>query len=100
MRLKILFAVVMGLLAAVLAPVSSQLRGAAPPLTAAQLTAASAARTRPTPTPAAAPAANCALIVPEDPLSARGLATPWELTSDGAGPCHESNSAQSAFVEG
>jgi hypothetical protein len=110
MRLKVLFAVVMGLLAAVLVPVSSQLRSAAPTgsvssLSVAQLAAASAARTRPTPTPAAtaappAPAANCALIVPDDPLSARGLATPWQLTADGAGPCHESDPNQSAFVEG
>jgi hypothetical protein len=109
MRLKVLFAVVMGLLAAVLAPVSSQLRSAymassAPSVV--QLAAASAARTRPTPTPAptqappAAPAMNCALIVPDNPLSARGLSTPWQLTADGAGPCHESDSNQSAFVEG
>jgi hypothetical protein len=107
MRLKVLFAVVMGLLAAALVPVSSQLRGAAPTgstqaITIAQLAAASAARMQPTPTPtqaAAGPALNCALIVPEDPLSARGLATPWDLTADGAGPCHESDTNQSAFVE-
>jgi hypothetical protein len=107
MRLKVLFAVVMGLLAAALAPVSSQLRGASqtsstPTLTVAQLAAASTARTQPTPTPTqtpAAPALNCTLIVPEDPLSAHGLATPWELTTDGAGPCHESDTNQSAFVE-
>src|SRR5690349_2898179 len=74
MRLKVLFAIVMGLLAAVLVPVSSQLRSVLPtaalaPQPAAQL-AASAARMRPTPTPTAAPpapAANCALIVPADP---------------------------------
>jgi hypothetical protein len=109
MRLKVLFAVVMGLLAAVLAPMSSQIRGAlpgnsAPTLTIAQLTAASAARTRPTPTPAPTQAppvpGTCALIVPDDPLSARGLATPWELTSDGAGPCHQSDPNVTTFVEG
>jgi hypothetical protein len=109
MRLKVLFAVVMGLLAAVLAPVSSQLRSAymAPSApTVVQLAAASAARTRPTPKPTpsqappAAPAMNCALIVPDNPLSAHGLATPWQLTADGAGPCHESDPNQSAFVEG
>ena len=102
-----MFAVVMGLLAAVLVPVSSQIRGSMPGLSGAQLTAASVARTavsaprvRPTPTPPPAPADSCALIVPEDPLSARGLATPWQLTGNGAGACHEANSAQSAFVEG
>jgi hypothetical protein len=107
MRLKVLFAVVMGLLAAVLVPVSSQIRGSqptnsAPTLTIAQLTAASAARTRPTPAPSQAPAVpgTCALIVPAEPLSARGLATPWELTSDGAGPCHESDPNVTTFVEG
>src|SRR5262252_5095548 len=77
-RLKVMFAVVMGLLAAVLVPVSSQIRSSMPGLSGAQLTAASVARTavstahmRPTPTPAP-PADTCALIVPEDPLSARG----------------------------
>jgi hypothetical protein len=105
MRLKVLFAVVMGLVAAVLVPVSSQIRGSqpansSPTLTIAQLAAASAARVRPTPSqaPPAAPG-TCALFVPEDPLSARGLATPWELTSDGAGPCHESDPNVTAFVE-
>src|SRR5215472_17253390 len=100
MRLKVLFAVVMGLLAAVLVPVSSQIRGSlptnsSPTLSVAQFAAASAARMRPTP----APPGTCALIVPEDPLSARGLATPWELTSDGGGPCHESDPNVSTFVE-
>ncbi|HYW26547.1 MAG TPA: hypothetical protein VE953_20415 [Terriglobales bacterium] len=104
MRLKVLFAVVMGLLAAALVPVSSQLRGAAPTgstqtITIAQL-AASAARMQATPAPAqAGPALNCSLIVPEDPLTREGLATPWELTADGAGPCRESDTNQSAFVE-
>jgi hypothetical protein len=106
MRLKVLFAVVMGLLAAVLVPVSAQIRGSMPAnstssVTIAQLAAASAARMRPTPTPSQAPAppGTCALIVPDDPLSARGLATPWELTSDGAGPCHESDPNVTTFVE-
>jgi len=109
MRLKVLFAVVMGLLAAVLVPVSSQIRGSLPTsstqnLTVAHFAAASAARMRPTPTPTptqAPPAApgTCALVVPDDPLSARGLATPWELTSDGAVPCKESDPNVSTFVE-
>ena len=45
--------------------------------------------------------ANCSLQVPADPLSAQGLATPYQLvaTDRGAGACHEADSDQSAFVE-
>ena len=55
----------------------------------------------PTPTEAAAPNPNCSLIVPANPLSAQGLATPYQLvaTDRKAGRCNESNDAQSAFVE-
>jgi hypothetical protein len=44
---------------------------------------------------------NCTLVVPGDPLSAGGLATPYQLvaTDRDAGPCHEANADQSAFVE-
>ena len=51
---------------------------------------------------AAAPNANCTLIVPANPLSAQGLATPYQLTATdpAAGPCNEANSAQTAFVQG
>jgi hypothetical protein len=51
--------------------------------------------------PAAAPNPDCTLIVPEDPLSAKGLATPFQLvaTDPNGGPCNEANTAQSAFVE-
>jgi hypothetical protein len=47
------------------------------------------------------PNANCTLIVPPDALSAKGLATVYQLTATdpGMGPCSESNSAQSAFVQ-
>jgi hypothetical protein len=38
---------------------------------------------------------NCTLIVPRHPLTAQGLATPWQL-SDG---CSEANQAEEAFVE-
>jgi hypothetical protein len=38
---------------------------------------------------------NCTLIVPANPLSATGLATPWQL-SDG---CSEANANEEAFVE-
>ncbi|HEY4019628.1 MAG TPA: hypothetical protein VGM75_13120 [Pseudonocardiaceae bacterium] len=49
----------------------------------------------------AAPDQNCSLIVPANPLSATGLATPYQLTATqtSAGPCNEANAAQSAFVE-
>ncbi|MFC1405526.1 MULTISPECIES: hypothetical protein [Streptacidiphilus] len=49
----------------------------------------------------AAPNPNCSLIVPADPLTAQGLATPYQLaaTDAGGGPCNEANANQSAFVE-
>jgi hypothetical protein len=45
---------------------------------------------------------DCTLIVPASPLSAQGLATPYQLTATNPtnGPCHESNKAQAAFVQG
>ena len=43
----------------------------------------------------AANSLNCTLIVPRNPLSARGLATPWQL-SDG---CTQANPSEEAFVE-
>jgi hypothetical protein len=43
----------------------------------------------------AASSLNCTLIVPDHPLSAAGLATPWQL-SDG---CSEANPSEEAFVE-
>src|SRR5882757_1584175 len=47
------------------------------------------------------PNPNCTLVVPPNPLSAGGLATPYELTATDRrqGPCNEANPAQSAFVE-
>ncbi len=47
------------------------------------------------------PNPNCTLIVPPAPLTAQGLATPFELVSTNRhkGPCHEANDSQSAFVE-
>jgi len=44
---------------------------------------------------------NCSLIVPNNPLTAEGLATPYQLvaTDPTAGDCHETNSDQSAFVQ-
>ena len=46
---------------------------------------------------------NCVLVVPADPLSAQGLATPYQLVGANQqqdGPCHESNKMQAAFVQG
>jgi hypothetical protein len=50
---------------------------------------------------AAPPNPDCTLIVPSHPLSAKGLATPFQLiaTDPNGGPCNEANTAQSAFVE-
>jgi choice-of-anchor A domain-containing protein len=45
---------------------------------------------------------NCTLIVPSYPLTAKGLATPYQLVGTDAaadGPCNESNANQSAFVQ-
>jgi hypothetical protein len=44
---------------------------------------------------------SCTLIVPPNPLSAQGLATPYQLapTDPAMGPCNEANVAQSAFVQ-
>jgi hypothetical protein len=45
---------------------------------------------------------DCTLIVPSHPLSAQGLATPYQLvaTDPANGPCNESNKAQAAFAQG
>jgi hypothetical protein len=45
---------------------------------------------------------DCTLIVPADPLSAQGLATPYQLVATNLqnGPCNETNPAQAAFVQG
>ncbi|MFH9349784.1 hypothetical protein [Kitasatospora sp. NPDC017646] len=47
------------------------------------------------------PNPNCTIKVPADPLTARGLATPYtlEATDPAQGACHESNGNQSAFVQ-
>jgi hypothetical protein len=47
---------------------------------------------------------DCTLIVPANPLTAQGLATPYQLvaTNPADGPCHETNNTQndqSAFVQ-
>lgn len=44
---------------------------------------------------------NCTIIIPDVPLTAAGLATPYQLTATNSaqGECHETNSASSAFVQ-
>jgi hypothetical protein len=44
---------------------------------------------------------DCTLILPSAPLTANGLATPFRLvaTDPANGPCHESNTNQSAFAQ-
>lgn len=66
--------------------------------TQANMTAAPAAAAA---ADAAAPNPDCTLIVPSNPLTAKGLATPFQLiaTDPNGGPCNEANTAQSAFVE-
>jgi hypothetical protein len=56
---------------------------------------------RAAPAAAAAPNPNCSLAVPANPLTAAGLATPYQLSATDAagGPCNEANANQSAFVE-
>src|SRR5256886_7745867 len=44
---------------------------------------------------------DCMLAVPAQPLTTKGLATPYQLvaTDPANGPCNEANAAQSAFVQ-
>ncbi|PYC79577.1 hypothetical protein C7C46_14355 [Streptomyces tateyamensis] len=65
---------------------------------AAALLGVSFAATAPAP---AQPNQNCTLTVPANPLSAQGLATPYQLsaTDPAQGPCHEADPNQSAFVQ-
>jgi hypothetical protein len=51
---------------------------------------------------AAAVNMDCTLIVPPDPLTAKGLATPYQLvaTNPANGACNEANKGQAAFVQG
>jgi hypothetical protein len=44
-------------------------------------------------------AVDCTLVVPPNPLSAQGLATPYRLSAANGGACHEANPDQSAFVQ-
>jgi hypothetical protein len=80
----------------------------ADPCPSASASGTSADPAAPTATPSATAAAaatnmNCTLIAPADPLSARGLATPYQLTGPGgpgASGCNMANSANlGAFVQ-
>ena len=58
----------------------------------------------PPPPPATAgtdPNTDCSLLVPRAPLTAAGLATPYQLyaTDPAQGPCNETDKDQSAFVQ-
>ncbi|MEO7018595.1 MAG: hypothetical protein ABI234_00400 [Ktedonobacteraceae bacterium] len=50
----------------------------------------------------AQPNMDCTLIVPREPLTAQGLATPYQLTAThpANGPCNEANPNQAVFVQG
>ena len=75
---------------------------ALPLLVGGAVTAAIAAPPHPGPVrPVATPDPDCTLTIPDAPLTARGLATAYILsaTTPVAGPCHEANTAQSAFVQ-
>jgi|HubBroStandDraft_6_1064221.scaffolds.fasta_scaffold231722_1 hypothetical protein len=51
--------------------------------------------------PSTTPNPDCSLILPPNPLTATGLSTPFVLvaTDTTQGPCNETNTAQSAFVQ-
>ncbi|MFE0458583.1 hypothetical protein ACFW1A_04880 [Kitasatospora sp. NPDC058965] len=67
----------------------------------AALLGVSFAATAPSAQPLAQPDPNCTLTVPANPLTAQGLATPYQLTATdpAKGPCHEADPNQSAFVQ-
>jgi hypothetical protein len=48
----------------------------------------------------AAPQPTCTLRLPDQPLTAQGLATPFVLSGGGGQACHESDSGTAAFVQG
>lgn len=68
---------------------------------ATQVARAATSAADPSTAPGGDPNPDCTLIVPPNPLSAKGLATPYRLTATNPanGPCAEANDSQSAFVE-
>src|SRR5437879_3392127 len=55
----------------------------------------------PPPPPPGTPNPDCSILVPKNPLSAQGLATPYQLfaTFPQNGACHETDPNQAAFVQ-
>lgn len=70
-----------------------------PTMTSASASSPVSSASSPPPPPAANTA--CTIVVPANPLSAAGLATPYQLaaTNPGQGPCHEADPNQAAFVQ-
>src|SRR5262245_57210560 len=116
MRLKILGAVVFGLGMVGLVPMSGFTPvGGAVAVLAARVHHGPAGTPAPAASPSAAPTApptaaaqqaaaaaamNCILMVPANPLSAQGLATPWQLTQAAGDPkCNENDPNVGAFVQ-
>jgi hypothetical protein len=107
--LKILAAVVFGIGIAAALPMSGTSPVGSTMATLARVNqgARPSPTTSPTATPSPSPTAqqaavatNCTIIVPANPLSARGLATPWQLTQAAGDPtCHEADPGVSAFVQ-
>jgi hypothetical protein len=86
------------------APTTTAMAGGAMGSTSASATATAPAggmTSAAAPPPAATPNPNCTLVVPQNPLSAQGLATPYQFTATNKamGPCNEANANQSAFVQ-
>ncbi len=50
--------------------------------------------------PQPAPQPTCTLRLPDQPLTAQGLATPFVLSGAGGNACHESDADTAAFVQG
>lgn len=73
-----------------------QLNGVPPPMTATL--PAPVHGTAPSTAPID-PAVSCTLTVPPQPLSAKGLATPYQLASVNGGACNEANLTEAAFVQ-
>ena len=89
-------------------PAAPRIPGGPTPTPSPTSTATSTTTDAPTPTttdtppPATGgPNTNCTLTVPPAALTATGLSTPYRFTATdpAAGPCHEANADQSAFVE-
>lgn len=81
---------------------SSRLAKAGPLALAMAVGGAVAAFAAPANAPAAAtpPAVTCVLRVPDQPLTAQGLATPYQLSGVGGQTCHEADANTAAFVQG